>query len=112
MNRLVMMANVAMTLPYVFIAIAYFAFRRNTQIEKPFLILKSNTQAMVMAIVTMLFVGFANLFTIFEPLLSALQAKDTQGIATGINYMLLMVSGPVIFALLGYVLYQVSLKRR
>lgn len=112
MNRLVMMANVAMTLPYVFIAIAYFAFRRNTQIEKPFLILKSNTQAMIMAIVTMLFVGFANLFTIFEPLLSAFQVNDMQGIATGINYMLLMVSGPVIFALLGYVLYQVSQKKR
>lgn len=111
MNRLVMMANVAMTLPYLFIAIAYFFFRKNREIEKPFLLVRSNKIAMIMAVIVVLFVGMANLFIVFEPLLMAFQSADRSQIGAALRYTVGMAIGPILFAGLGYMLYQVSLKR-
>lgn len=111
MNRLVMMTNVAMTLPYMFIAMAYLGFRRNNEIEKPFLLIRNNMLASIMAIVVVIFVGFANLFTVFEPLLSALYRGSIQEIGSALGYTMVMVMGPILFAFLGYLLYQVSLKK-
>ncbi|MGL4800482.1 MAG: glutamate/gamma-aminobutyrate family transporter YjeM [Cellulosilyticaceae bacterium] len=94
-NKLVIMTTVAMTIPYMFLSIAFPFFKRNTSIQKPFAIYKSNTFAVVASIIVTLTVGFANIFTIIEP-----------GIAKG-NWVDTWLSGggPLFFAIVALLLY-------
>ena len=91
---LVDMTNVAMTLPYLFLAIAYISFRKRDYIEKPFLMLKNKTFAIITGYVVAAVVGFANLFTIIEP---ALNGNYTSTMA--------MIAGPIIFMIVALVIY-------
>ncbi|MCE5221285.1 MAG: hypothetical protein LLF98_08470 [Clostridium sp.] len=70
MKLLVDMTNIAMTLPYLFLAIAYISFKKRNYIEKPFLMLKNKTFAIIIGYVVAALVGFANIFTIIEPTLN------------------------------------------
>ncbi len=64
---LVSMTNVAMTIPYMFIAGAFAPFKKNTDIVKPFTIFKSYKNSLIWTIVVVFTVGFANFFTIIQP---------------------------------------------
>ena len=93
-TMLVLATNVAMTLPYSFLTIAYILFRKKDSIEKPFLVLKNKTFAIIMGFVVTGVVGFANLFTIIEP---ALKGDYISSIA--------MIAGPLIFVIVALVIY-------
>jgi amino acid transporter len=66
-NKLVLMTNVAMTLPYMFLSGAFAPFKKKTQIAKPFEVYKSYKGAVIASIVVTFTVGFANFFTIIQP---------------------------------------------
>lgn len=85
-EMLVLMTNVAMTIPYLFLSIAFISFKRKDDIIKPFEVYKSKAFAMTAAVVVTATVGFANVFTIIEP---ALKGDVISTIA--------MIAGPVIF---------------
>jgi amino acid transporter len=93
---IVSMTNVAMTLPYMFIAIAYIGFKKKKEIEKPFEIFKNYKVGIIAAVVVAFTVAFANFFTIIEPLLrSKPDAKST----------LWMVVGPIFFTVVALLMY-------
>lgn len=91
---LVDMTNVAMTLPYLFLAMAYVSFRKREYIHKPFLMFKNTSFAIFMGYVVTAVVGFANIFTIIEP---ALNGNYTSTIA--------MIAGPIIFIIVALLIY-------
>ncbi|BCZ46335.1 glutamate/gamma-aminobutyrate family transporter YjeM [Clostridium gelidum] len=93
-EMLVLMTNVAMTLPYLFLTISYISFRKKDSIEKPFLVVKNKTFAIIMGFVVTAVVGFANLFTIIEP---AIHGNYTSTIA--------MIAGPLIFIVAAVIIY-------
>ena len=86
-NKLVLMTNVAMTLPYMFLSIAFPYFKKKTEIHKPFEVFKGYVTiieatrempypfevfkgygiSLVASIIVTFTVGFANFFTIIEP---------------------------------------------
>lgn len=87
------MTNVAMTVPYMFIAGAFISFKKNDSIEKPFLIYKSKTTAVVFTWFVVLIVGFANVFTVIQP------AMDGDWKTT-----IWSIVGPLLFTVVGWVL--------
>ncbi|WP_297423718.1 glutamate/gamma-aminobutyrate family transporter YjeM [Clostridium sp.] len=98
---LVDMTNVAMTLPYLFLAIAYISFRKRDNIIKPFLMFKNKSFAMFVGYVVAIVVGLANLFTIIEPSLSGNYSSS-----------IAMVSGPIIFVIIALVIYANGEKKK
>lgn len=95
-NKLVMMTNVAMTIPYMFLAIAFPFFKKKDHIAKPFTIYKSYRVALIASIIVTITIGFANLFSIIEPGLAKGNWLDT----------LFAGGGPVIFAIVALLLYR------
>lgn len=93
-EMLVLMTNVAMTIPYLFLAIAYISFKKKDDIYKPFVVFKNKSLAMIIAVIVTASVGFANIFTIIEP---ALKGNYTSTIA--------MIAGPIIFTIVALVIY-------
>lgn len=93
-NKLVLMTNVAMTIPYMFISGAFAAFKKKTEIEKPFQVYKSYKSALVATVVVTFTVGFANFFTIIQPL--------TQG---DVQSTLWMIAGPLFFTVVAFWMY-------
>ncbi|WP_330377573.1 glutamate/gamma-aminobutyrate family transporter YjeM [Cellulosilyticum ruminicola] len=93
-NKLVTMTNVAMTIPYMFLSIAFIFFKKKESIKKPFEIYKTSTGALVATIVVTVVVGMANIFSIIEP---AMNGKLSDTIFAG--------GGPLLFALIAYLLY-------
>ena len=93
-NILVSMTNVAMTLPYIFIAAAFPYFKKKTEIEKPFVVFKTQTSALIWTIIVCLCVGLANVFCIIQP------ALEGDVITT-----VWSVVGPIVFALIAWLLY-------
>jgi amino acid transporter len=93
-TKLVLMTNVAMTLPYMFLSAAFPKFKKNESIEKPFEVYKSYKAALVASIIVTFTVGFANFFTIIEP--------ATRG---DISSTIWMVAGPLFFSIVAVVMY-------
>ncbi|MBU3092359.1 glutamate/gamma-aminobutyrate family transporter YjeM [Clostridium sp. CF011] len=91
---LVAMTNVAMTLPYMFIAFAFTPFKKNKDIIKPFEIFKTERSALIWTIVVMFTVGFANFFSIIQP---ALEGK--------LIITLQSIGGPVFFGAVAWFMY-------
>lgn len=94
LDYLILMGNVSMTVPTVFLAIAFIFFKRNDNINKPFIFFKSKTVATVWAIIVAITVGFANIFTILQP---AIESKDY--VSTGFQ-----LAGPVVFGFVAFLL--------
>lgn len=88
-EMLVLMTNVAMTIPYLFLSIAFISFKKKDSIEKHFEVYKSKTFAIVASIIVSATIGFANIFTIIEP---ALNGDYTSTIA--------MIAGPIVFTII------------
>lgn len=95
LNYLVLMGNVAMTIPYMFLSFAFIYFKKKQEIKKPFEIYKNIKFATAAAIIVTLTVGFANIFTILQP---ALESKDY--IST-----IFQIAGPIIFGTVAIILY-------
>lgn len=93
-SKLVLMTNVAMTLPYMFLSGAFAAFKKKEHIEKPFKVYKSYSSSLIATIIVTFTVGFANFFTIIEP--------ATNG---DMSSTLWMIAGPVFFTIAAFVIY-------
>ncbi|MDP4087719.1 MAG: glutamate/gamma-aminobutyrate family transporter YjeM [Bacillota bacterium] len=93
-NKLILMTNVAMTVPYLFISGAFAAFKKKNDIQKPFEIFKSYSSSLAAAVIVTLTVGFANVFTIIEP--------ATKGDLSSTIWMLV---GPIIFSIAAVIMY-------
>lgn len=93
-NKLVLMTNVAMTIPYMFISGAFYSFKKKDEIEKPFVIYKTLKGSKIAAIMVTFVVGFANFFTIIQP------AVDGD-----ISSTIWSIAGPLFFTLVALVMY-------
>lgn len=93
-NIVVSMTNVALTIPYMFIAGAFAPFKKKTEIEKPFIVFKSYKSALIWEIIVVFTIGFANFFTIITP---AFQG-DMQS-------TIWMIVGPLFFSIVAFALY-------
>ncbi|MGE5627636.1 MAG: glutamate/gamma-aminobutyrate family transporter YjeM [Solirubrobacterales bacterium] len=93
-NILVSMTNVAMTLPYMFIAAAFPFFKKKTEIKKPFVAFKTQSSANIWTVVVVLTVGLANLFCIIQPALEGDMLTTVWSVV-----------GPVLFAAVAWMLY-------
>ncbi|WOO91000.1 glutamate/gamma-aminobutyrate family transporter YjeM [Mollicutes bacterium LVI A0078] len=91
---IISMTNVGMTIPYVFLIIAWYKFRKNDELEKDVILIKSDAMVLFCLVSTMVLVIFGNAFTIISPFLSG----DLQ---TGIW----TVIGPVIFSIIALAIY-------
>lgn len=91
---LVNMTNVAMTLPYIFIAYAFAPFKRKEGIAKPFVIFKSHKSALAWTIVVLFTIAFANFFTIIAPAVRG-DLKST----------ITMIAGPIFFTLVSLTMF-------
>ena len=90
------MANVSMTLPYLFLALAFPFFKSREGLERPFVIFKTHVSTMLATGVVVLVVTFANVFTIIQPVIEAGDWNST----------LWMTGGPIFFSLLAMAIYQ------
>lgn len=91
---LIAMTNVSMTLPYMFIAIAFISFKKKKEIHKPFEIYKSEAVTKLAVYVVTFVVGFANVFTIINP---AMNGRLSETIWS--------VVGPSFFTVVALVMY-------
>lgn len=96
-DHLILMGNVAMTIPYMFLSFAFPYFKKKKEIEKPFEVFKTYKGSLIASIIVTATVGFANVFTIIKPLTGA--EKDYVSVA-------FQVSGPIIFGLLAWLIYR------
>ncbi|MEW8956046.1 glutamate/gamma-aminobutyrate family transporter YjeM [Clostridium sp.] len=93
-SKLVLMTNVAMTLPYLFLAGAFASFKKKKHIVKPFEVYKSYNSGLIASVIVTAVVGFANFFTIIEPAMRGDLAST-----------LWMIGGPVVFTVLSILIY-------
>ncbi|MEY8000430.1 glutamate/gamma-aminobutyrate family transporter YjeM [Clostridium sp. Mt-5] len=94
-NKLVLMTNVAMTLPYMFITGAFPKFKKNESIKKPFSMFKSCRSVLIWSVIATLTVGFANFFLIIQP---ATTGDWSTTIWT--------IAGPVVFSAISLLMYK------
>lgn len=99
-QSLILMTNVAMTLPYLFLALAFVGFKARKDIEKPFEVYKSKASVYTATAVTVITIGFANIFTIIEPSFKG-KYSDT----------ILMIAGPLFFSVVAFIIYFVYKQR-
>ncbi|MBT9830650.1 glutamate/gamma-aminobutyrate family transporter YjeM [Clostridium baratii] len=95
LNYLILMGNVAMTIPYIFIALAFIPFKKNKNIEKPFVIYKSNKSTLIWTIIIVITVTFANIFTIIQPIIDSGDYVAT----------IFQIAGPIVFGGIALILY-------
>ena len=101
---LVLMTNVAMTIPYLFLAAAFPKFKKKQlegKVDKAYMFYKSYGSAVFVSIMICLMVGFANIFTIIEP---AIGGKIFDSI--------MMIAGPVSFSIIALVLFSIYEKKK
>ena len=105
LDYLILMGNVSMTVPYMFLTIAFIFFKKNQAIEKPFKMFKSYKSGAIWGIIVTVTIGFANVFTIIQP---ALEEQDYFS-------SILQLAGPVVFGVIGlilYVMYEAKKKKK
>ena len=97
---IISMTNVAVSIPYMFIVIAFYGFKKNESIDKPFVIYKSKTNYKWIVVMVTFVIGFANVFTIVEPALHG-------------RYMetFFSILGPIFFGGVALILYRRYEKR-
>lgn len=91
---IISMTNVGMTIPYVFLIIAWYKFRKNDELEKDVILIKSDAMVLFCLVSTMVLVVFGNAFTIISPFIGG---DFTTGIWT--------VIGPIIFSIIALAIY-------
>lgn len=94
------MTSVGMTLPYVFLIVAWYKFRKNDQIAKDVILIKSNFLVIGSLVSTLILVMFGNAFTIVAPFL---EGKYSVGIWT--------IIGPILFSVIALAIYAIGEKK-
>ncbi|MGB6127414.1 MAG: glutamate/gamma-aminobutyrate family transporter YjeM [Psychrilyobacter sp.] len=94
-SKLILMTNVAMTIPYLFLAIAFPFFKGKTEINKPFEIYKTHRASKIATFFIVASVGFANISTIIAP-----------AIGGDLPSTLWMIGGPVFFTIIALTIYK------
>ena len=94
--KLTLMTNVAMTIPYLLIALAFPKFKNNEKIKKSFSIFKTDFSIKFATFSTVALVGFANVATIIEPAITKRKYGDSCW----------MIFGPLFFTLVALSLYK------
>ena len=100
---LVLMTNVAMTIPYLFLAGAFPKFKKKQlegKVPKAYEFYKSYGASIFVAVIICIIVGFANIFTIIEPAMSG-KTFDT----------IMMLAGPISFSVVALILYSIYEKK-
>lgn len=95
-SKLILMTNVAMTIPYIFVAGAFPFFKAKVNIKKPFEIYKKRSAVLIATFLTILSVSFANIATIISPYLNQNDLGDT----------LWMIAGPIFFTIVALTIYR------
>ncbi len=93
-TKLTLMTNVAMTIPYMFIAGAFASFKRKDSIEKPFVMFKTKAAGIAASVIVTFTVGFANFFTIIEPAMNG-----------DLGSTIWMIAGPTFFSIVAILMY-------
>jgi amino acid transporter len=93
-NMVILSAAVALSVPYVLIAIAFPIFKKKTAINKPITIFKSNRSSLVWTIIVVFSIGFANVITVIMPSISGDYFSSV-----------VMVAGPIVFSIIALLLY-------
>lgn len=96
-NVITSMSNVASTIPYLFLVLAFPFFKKKKDLDRPFVIYKNHTWTLVITTAVLIVVGGGILFTIISPFLSG-------DVFTG----LWTLAGPVVFGIIAWTF----LKRR
>lgn len=102
--------NISITLPYLFIIIAYYFFKKNESIPKPFVIFKSKSLVLFVTIVGAGLVIFADSFTIMSPIFEYINQEfstiDEQHLALAktIRNVVSLILGPLLFSSIAYCL--------
>ncbi len=91
---IITMTNVGMTIPYVFLIVAWYRFRKDDSLNKDVILIKSNAMVMFCFLSTLILVMFGNLFTIASPFVAG---DFTTGIWT--------VIGPIVFSIIALAIY-------
>ncbi|WP_083485590.1 glutamate/gamma-aminobutyrate family transporter YjeM [Loigolactobacillus rennini] len=95
-NILTLMANVSMTLPYLFLIYAFPKFKKTPNLDRPFVAYKSHGFTLFVTIVVFVIILGANIFTIFQPAIEGRGFQDT----------IWMIAGPIGFSILSILIYQ------
>ncbi|MEG1002703.1 glutamate/gamma-aminobutyrate family transporter YjeM [Clostridium sp.] len=95
LNYLILMGNVAMTIPYIFIALAFISFKKNKDIEKPFVMFKTHRSTVIWTVIIVTTVTFANIFTIIQPVIDSGDYVAT----------IFQIAGPIVFSGIALILY-------
>lgn len=95
-SKLILMTNVAMTIPYIFIAAAFPAFKAKKDIAKPFEVYKNKAFVYIATVCAVATVGFANISTIIAPALGKGDYSST----------IWMIAGPLFFTVLALIIYR------
>ncbi|GAE02364.1 amino acid permease [Clostridium botulinum B str. Osaka05] len=93
-GKLILMTNVAMTIPYMFLSCAFISFKNKTEIKKPFEVYKTKKSALVATVIVTFTIAFANFFTIIEP--------ATKG---NISDTIFSIIGPIFFSIVAILMY-------
>ena len=88
------MTNVSITIPNMFLAIAFIGFKNKQEIAKPFEIYQSKRKATAAAYMVTFVVGFANIFTIINPAMNGHFSETIWSIV-----------GPVFFSIVALFLF-------
>jgi amino acid transporter len=88
------MVNVGMTVPYIFIAAAFPAFKKLQNLDRPFVMFKSHGSTMFFAFLVSAMLIFANVFAIIQP---AIEGDFMTTVWT--------FAGPVIFSVAALLMY-------
>lgn len=94
---IVMMANVAQTCPYVFIFLAFPAFRKNSQLDHSYTVFKSNTTVYLASIAGFCTVLIADFLTIVEPILTNAENSIVKTTAMATGPLLVITIAAIIF---------------
>jgi len=95
-DKLTLMANVSMTLPYLFLALAFPFFKARQGLDRPFIIFKNRTSTFLATGIVVLIVTFANIFTVVQPVIEAADWSRAMW----------MLGGPIFFSLLATAIYE------
>ena len=88
------MVNVGMTVPYTFISMAFPKFKKMENVDRSFVVFKTQKSANIWSVIVTLLLIFANAFAIIQPALDG-----------DIKTTIWSLSGPVIFGLVAYIIY-------
>lgn len=93
-NILLTMTNVGMTIPYLFLIIAWYKFRKNDALPKGLIMIKSDAMVLIATITSAFVVAFGNVFTVLDPLMAGDAATAFW-----------TVVGPIIFCIMATFIY-------